>query len=168
MTWLKTPKTGIHALMALSNQTSCYNIKCIRISNQMLGYIFMCIRMQNKWHVRIKVRSKQLCISLTTCMQLNFACSYVICWFFSSKITFSKNYFRNTIRVSNSLDPYQVPTFNRLWSVSKIICKGHQQMMKKLMSKHRVEQVNFPLLHIGIDATKPVFGARLNPVFSAT
>ena len=32
------------------------------------------------------------------------ACFIVVCWFFS-KSTFSKNYFRNIISVSNSLDP---------------------------------------------------------------
>ena len=31
---------------------------------------------------------------------------YVVCWYFS-KLTFSKSCFRNTIRVSNSLDPDQ-------------------------------------------------------------
>ena len=36
----------------------------------------------------------------------NFTCFFVICWFFQNS-TFSKKYFRNTIRVSNSLDPDQ-------------------------------------------------------------
>ena len=36
----------------------------------------------------------------------NFAFSFVVYWIFS-KSTFSKNYFRNTIIVSNSLDPDQ-------------------------------------------------------------
>ena len=34
----------------------------------------------------------------------NFACFFDVCLIFS-KSTFSKNYFRNTISVSNSLDP---------------------------------------------------------------
>ena len=33
-----------------------------------------------------------------------YSCFFVVCWLFS-KSTFSKNSFRNTIRVSNSLDP---------------------------------------------------------------
>ena len=41
---------------------------------------------------------------LTLCMLGNFACFFVVCLFFS-KLTFSKNSFRNTIRMSNSLDP---------------------------------------------------------------
>ena len=41
---------------------------------------------------------------LTLCMLGNFSCFFVVCWGFS-KSTFSKNSFRNTIRVSNILDP---------------------------------------------------------------
>ena len=44
---------------------------------------------------------------LTLCMLGNFAYFFVVCRFFFSKLTFSKNYFGNTIRVSNSLDPDQ-------------------------------------------------------------
>ena len=36
----------------------------------------------------------------------NFLKNFAVCWFFS-KLTFSKKSFRNTIRVSNSLDPVQ-------------------------------------------------------------
>ena len=41
---------------------------------------------------------------LALCMLGNFAGFLVASWFFS-KMTFPKNYFRNTIRVSNSLGP---------------------------------------------------------------
>ena len=41
----------------------------------------------------------------TLCMLGNFSCH--LSWLFFSKLTFSKNSFRNTIRVSNSLDPDQ-------------------------------------------------------------
>ena len=47
---------------------------------------------------------------LTFCLLGNFACCFVVCWFFS-KSTFSKNSFRRTIRVSNSLDPDQARHF---------------------------------------------------------
>ena len=39
--------------------------------------------------------------------------------FFQNQLFFSKNYFRNTIRMSNILDPDQ-------WVQS--VCKGYQQM----------------------------------------
>ena len=45
--------------------------------------------------------------SVMLCMLEIFACFCVVCGFFSSKLTFSRNSFRNTIRVSNSLDPDQ-------------------------------------------------------------
>ena len=45
-------------------------------------------------------------LGLTKCMLGNFACFFVVCCFFS-KSTFSKNSFRNTIRVSNRVDPDQ-------------------------------------------------------------
>ena len=43
---------------------------------------------------------------LTLCILGNFLCFFVVCWFFS-KLTFWKNSFRNTISVSNGLDPDQ-------------------------------------------------------------
>ena len=49
-------------------------------------------------------------LDLTLCLQGNFACFFVNTDFFS-KSTFSKNSFRNTIRVSNSLDPDQAQHF---------------------------------------------------------
>ena len=49
-------------------------------------------------------------VDLTRCMLGNVAC-FIVCWFFS-KLTFSKNSFRNTIRVSNSLDPNQARSWN--------------------------------------------------------
>ena len=56
---------------------------------------------------------------LTLCLLGNFACSFVVCWYFS-KSTFSKNSFRNTMSVSNSLDPDQgnlgTNCLQRLWA----------------------------------------------------
>ena len=46
----------------------------------------------------------------TLCMLGNFAC-FFCCLLIFSKSTFSKNSFRNTIRVSNSLDPDQARHF---------------------------------------------------------
>ena len=54
--------------------------------------------------------------------------NFIVSWSFL-KFTFSKNYFRNTIRVSNGLDPDQDcrslsgPTFSLSWSGSKIFVK---------------------------------------------
>ena len=50
--------------------------------------------------------------SLTHCLQGNFACSFVFDWFFF-KINFLNNSFRNTIWVSNILDPDQAR--NSVW-----------------------------------------------------
>ena len=47
---------------------------------------------------------------LNLCILCNFSLSFTVCRLFSTS-TFSKNYFRNTIRVSNSLDPYQARHF---------------------------------------------------------
>ena len=49
---------------------------------------------------------------LTLCLLANFACIIVVCGFFFSKKTFSKKSFRNTIRVSNNLDPDQAWHFS--------------------------------------------------------
>ena len=48
---------------------------------------------------------------LTLCMLGNLACFYVVCRFFFSKSTFTKNSIRKTIRVSNSLNPDKVLHF---------------------------------------------------------
>ena len=45
-------------------------------------------------------------ISLTLCVLCNFSCFCCLLLTFF-KLNFSKNSFRNTIRVSNVLDPYQ-------------------------------------------------------------
>ena len=47
---------------------------------------------------------------ITLCMLGNFACSFVICGFFFKSIVLKKS-FRNTFRVSNSLDPDQARCF---------------------------------------------------------
>ena len=50
--------------------------------------------------------------SLTLCLLGNFSDFFVVCCCFCfSKLTYSKNSFRNTIRVSNSLDPDQARHF---------------------------------------------------------
>ena len=48
--------------------------------------------------------------TLTLYLLGNSACLFVVCRFFS-KSTFSKNSFRDTIRVANSLDPDQARHF---------------------------------------------------------
>ena len=63
--------------------------------------------MKNKKRKVLKVSSAAVVLdTLTLCMLGNFACFFVVCGFFL-KLTFSKKSFRNTIRVSNSLDPDQ-------------------------------------------------------------
>ena len=52
------------------------------------------------------VDTNDWCITLSLCILGNFASFFVLCRFFS-KSKISKNSFRNTIRVSNSLDPDQ-------------------------------------------------------------
>ena len=49
--------------------------------------------------------------SLNSYLRGNFSYVFVVCWFYQNQLFFSKNYFRNTIRVSNSLDPDQARTF---------------------------------------------------------
>ena len=49
-------------------------------------------------------------LHLTHCILEIFLCFFVVCWFFS-KLIFWKNSFRNTIRMSNSLDPDQARRF---------------------------------------------------------
>ena len=63
--------------------------------------------MKNKKRKVLKVSSAAVVLDiLILCMLGNFACFFVVCGFFL-KLTFSKKSFRNTIRVSNSLDPDQ-------------------------------------------------------------
>ena len=81
-------------------------------------------------------------LMLTLCLLGNFACFFVICWFF--KINFLENPFRITIRVSNSLDP------DEAWRLSGLIwvqtvCKGYQQTAlvgKELLIYMYVTEVN--------------------------
>ena len=64
---------------------------------------------------------------LTLCMLSNFTCFFSVGWWFFLKSTFSKNSFRNIIRVSNSLEPDQAR--HRAWSGSilfaKVISRRH-------------------------------------------
>ena len=58
------------------------------------------------WVVKVEGVSQNLKQPLTHCILGNFSCFFVVCWFFS-KLTFWKNSFRNTIKMSNILDPDQ-------------------------------------------------------------
>ena len=59
-------------------------------------------------------------------------------WLFS-KLAFSKNSFRNTSRVSNSLDPDQ-DGHSVGPDLVQTVCKGFQQMTEVVASKERVEK----------------------------
>ena len=63
---------------------------------------------------------------VSLCMLCNFACflSFADFFFFFSKSSFSKNSFRNTIRVTNSLDPDQARQ-NGSKLFAKVICRRH-------------------------------------------
>ena len=69
--------------------------------------------------------NKWLCGSFTLCLLGNFACFFVVCWYFS-KSTFTKIYFSNTIWVSNSLAPDQARHFVGP-DLGPTVCKGYQQ-----------------------------------------
>ena len=64
-----------------------------------------CIYLKMNWSHTFCMSEKGL---LTLCMLGNFACFFVVCGFFN---TCSKNSFRNTVSVSNSLDPDQARRF---------------------------------------------------------
>ena len=74
---------------------------------------------------------------LTLCILGNFACFFVICGFFL-KLSFSKKTFKNTIRMSKSLDPDQVRRLSGLIWV-QTVCKGYQQTTKVATSGERVK-----------------------------
>ena len=62
------------------------------------------------------------------CILGNFACFFVVCCFsFLQNNLFSKNSFRNAIRVSNSLDPDQAR--HKMSGLIRVqtVCKGYQQ-----------------------------------------
>ena len=64
-------------------------------------------------------------VLLTLCMLGNFACFFVVCgfFFFFFNWLFQRKSFRNTIRVSNRLDPDQARCFYLAWSGSKLFAK---------------------------------------------
>ena len=68
------------------------------------------VSLDQKWSLSFAASGTLLAflpiLSLTFCMLGNISCfcQVVVCWFYS-KLTFSKNSFRNTIRMSNGLDP---------------------------------------------------------------
>ena len=66
---------------------------------------------------------------LSLSMLGNFHAFVVVCSLFS-KFTFSKNSFRNTIDVSNCLDPDRMSVLIRVQTV----CKGYQQTTKERWS----------------------------------
>ena len=57
------------------------------------------------------------------------------------KSTFLKNYFRNTNRVSNSLDPVQTGHFVGPDLGTQTVCKSYQQMTKVATSRERVNDI---------------------------
>ena len=71
----------------------------------MIPYLFLGKKIKKK----IRMSSAAvilLAFALTLCMLSNFSCFFVVCGFFL-KLTFSKQSFRNTIRMSDNLDPDQ-------------------------------------------------------------
>ena len=66
----------------------------------------------------------------------NFNYIFVVCDFFKKNNCFKKS-FRNTIRVSNRLDPDQAQRFVRPDLGPN--CKGYRQMSKVAISKERVK-----------------------------
>ena len=77
-------------------------------------------------------------LTLTLCMLGNFACFFCRLQIFL-KLTFSKKYFRNTIRVSNSLDPDQAQHFAK--SGSKLFAKVISRRQKSpLVGKELTQQ----------------------------
>ena len=67
---------------------------------------------------------------LTLCILGNCASFFVVCWFLPKLFFFSEKSFRNTIRMSNSLDPDQAHHFVRsdlglIWV--QTVCKSYQQ-----------------------------------------
>ena len=64
-------------------------------------------------------------IYIYICPVGNFEFSFDLCWIFLNQ-PFSKNSFRNTIRVSNSLDPDQARHLSGLIWV-QTVCKGYQR-----------------------------------------
>ena len=84
--------------MTLSNQTSRFICKCIRIC-----LLTLFLAKSSEFTVLDSVASYTGKRILTISMLGNFSCFFVvICWFFFFKVTFfSKNSSRNSIRVSN-------------------------------------------------------------------
>ena len=85
----------------------------------------------------------QYCYSLyvgfllsTLCMLGNFSC-FCYCLLTFSKSTFSKTYFRNTIRVSNGL----IRSILSVLILVPTVRKGYQQRTKVTASKERVKRL---------------------------
>ena len=115
--------------------------------------------------------------SLTLCKLGDFACFFLSSAAFFSKLTFSQNSFRNTIRVSNGLDPDQDQYFvgpdlgpNCLQSlsaddISRQIVSGHVSL-QPFLSSADFFQINifkkfFQEYHQGVKR----FGSRSGPTF---
>ena len=71
---------------------------------------------------------------ITLCLLGNFSCFFVVCCFFF-KINFWKNSFRNTIRVSNGLDPDPFSCFFCLLNFSKSTSFGNTISVKQFGSR---------------------------------
>ena len=81
---------AFYGLKALSIATAMPKRKCIVQTTYKLTYHALFLGQQK---------------SLTLCLMVIFPCFFfVVCWIFFFKSTLSKNCFRNTIRVANSLD----------------------------------------------------------------
>ena len=74
------------------------------------------------FHISSFIFSAAVTGVLTHCMLGNFACFFVVCYFFFFlNCFFSKKSFRNTIRVPNSLDPDLGPnSLQRLMLMTKV------------------------------------------------
>ena len=84
---------------------------------------------------RVAVLDRFYCNLFLFSAKVIFHTFVVICRLFS-KLPFSKNYFRNTIRVSNSLDPDQDrPDILSVLFLVQTVCKGYQQTKRLLARK---------------------------------
>ena len=80
------------------------------------------------------LRSRTDTFILLHCMLRNFSC-FCSSFFFQNQL-FKKNSFRNTIRVSNSLNPDQ--TYVLSFGFEQTVCKCYQQMTNVAASSRRI------------------------------
>ena len=89
-------------------------------------YLLTLIKQHKALIKQLKEREADLTkVCILSCLLGNYFMLFVI--FFSSSI-FSKNYFRNTVRVSNILDPDKTQHF--VWPyLVPTVCKGYQHTL---------------------------------------